>query len=86
MATTNSITSLLSQIPDANLRAELLRVVEEALREKKFGLVFEEHLPEVQALSGVRIRKGTRVSIQGKPLNCTYRVQELEARGKTKWA
>lgn len=83
---TNSISSLLAQITDANLRAELSRAVEEALREKKFGLVFEEHLSEVQVLTGVRIRKGTRVSLQGEPLNCTYRVESLETRGKTRWA
>lgn len=86
MATTNSISSLLSQIPDANLRAELSRAVEEALRDRHFGLVFEEHLPEVQALSGVTIRIGTRVAIAEEPLNCTWRVESLETRGVAQWA
>ena len=86
MSTTNSIKSLLSQIPDANLRAELSRAVEEALRDRQFGLVFEEHLPEVQALTGVPIRTGTRVSVVNEPLNCTYRVVSMATRGKTKWA
>ncbi len=86
MATTNSISSLLSQIPDANLRAELSRAVEEALRDRHFGLVFEEHLPEVQALVGVSIRKGTRVSVVGEPLNCTWHVESLEMRGALQWA
>ncbi len=86
MATTNSISSLLSQIPDANLRAELSRAVEEALRDRQFGLVFEEHLPEVQALVGVPIRKATRVAIAGEPLNCTWRVENIETRGTTQWA
>lgn len=86
MATTNSISSLLTQIPDANLRAELSRAVEEALRDRQFGLVFEEHLPEVQALVGVPIRKATRVAIASEPLNCTYRVESLEMRKGVEWA
>lgn len=68
-----AIRSRLNEIPDANLRAELANAIEEALRDRQFGLVFEEHLPEVQALSSVPIRKATRVAISGEPLNCTWR-------------
>ncbi|RYZ76603.1 MAG: hypothetical protein EOP06_31145, partial [Proteobacteria bacterium] len=56
------------------------------MRDRQFGLVFEEHLPEVQALVGVPIRKATRVAISGEALNCTYRVESLEMRGKAQWA
>lgn len=86
MVTSSSIPSLLSQISDPNLRAELTRAVEEALRDRNFGLVFEEHLPEVQALSGVSIRKGTRVSVVGETFNCTWRVEKIQDRGATQWA
>ncbi len=78
MQTKKAIDSLISQIPDANLRAELERAVEEALGPRNFGLFFEEHLPEVQALPGVTVRTGTRVSIEGEPFNCTWFVARLE--------
>lgn len=84
--TTNAIESLLSQIPNANLRAELSRAVEEALRDRTFGLVFEEHLPEVQALAGKPIRVGTRVAVENEPLNCTHHVTKITERSGVKWA
>ena len=84
--TTNAIESLLAQIPNDNLRAELSRAVEEALRDRTFGLVFEEHLPEVQALAGKPIRVGTRVAVENEPLNCTYHVTRKFERSGVMWA
>lgn len=84
--TTNAIESLLSQISNDNLRAELSRAVEEALRDRTFGLVFEEHLPEVQALAGKPIRVGTRVAVESEPLNCTHHVTKIYERSGVKWA
>jgi hypothetical protein len=40
------IEDLIKQIPDAKLRSEVAREVAALKSTKKFGLVFEEHIPE----------------------------------------
>ena len=56
------IHDLLSQVSDSILRKRLEEEVERLMRNKKFGLVFEEHLPECTPLYGVNIRVGMNVA------------------------
>jgi adenine-specific DNA-methyltransferase len=45
---------LISHVADSALRTELSREVSKLKAQKKFGLVFEEHIPElVQSMQGV---------------------------------
>ncbi len=44
---------LISQIPDLTLRTRLQRAVGELRRKQKFGLVYEEHLPETTNIFGL---------------------------------
>src|SRR5438552_9697094 len=59
------IEDLVKNIPDATLRDEIAREVAKLKSEKKFGLVFEEHLPEQVILPGLPIKPGVRVVKRG---------------------
>lgn len=59
-----AIHDLLSQVQDEELRNRLLQEVKKLEKTKKFGLVFEEHLPECTPLYDVPIRKGTKVALK----------------------
>ena len=45
---------LISQIADPDLQARIAAEVEKLEKQKKFGLVFEEHLPECTPLWDIR--------------------------------
>lgn len=77
--TTNKIQALLSQIPDARVRAELSSAVGELLSAQRFGLVFEEHLPEVHPLQ-TPPHVGSRVSVAGEPFNRLYLVESIQGK------
>src|SRR5256714_7464812 len=59
------IEDLIKNIPDAKLRDEIKREVAKLKSEKKFGLVFEEHLPEQVILPSLQIKPGVRVIKRG---------------------
>lgn len=59
------IEDLVKNIPDAKLRDEIAREVARLKSEKKFGLVFEEHLPEQVLLPSLPIKPGARVVRRG---------------------
>jgi adenine-specific DNA-methyltransferase len=66
---------LIERVPDKALRKELLNALAELKRGRRFGLVFEEHIPETTALSGITVRSGMlvqrRQDLEGEAL---YRV------------
>lgn len=74
--TTNKIQALLSQIPDARIKSELSAAVNELLNTQRFGLVFEEHLPEVHPLQTAP-HVGSRVNVAGETFNRLYLVQSI---------
>ena len=53
---------LIQQIDDPALRERILQETNKLVKQKKFGLVFEEHLPECTPLYDVPIRVGTKVA------------------------
>lgn len=57
-----AINDLVQQVPDPALRARLEQEVARITKNKKFGLVFEEHIPECTPLYGVPIRRNTLVA------------------------
>lgn len=59
------VEDLIKNIPDAQLRGEIAHEVAKLKSEKKFGLVFEEHLPEQVLLPGLPIKPGARVVKRG---------------------
>jgi adenine-specific DNA-methyltransferase len=56
------IEDLIRQVSDERLRNELASEVRELKKQKRFGLVFEEHLPEMLRLPKAKIRLGNLVA------------------------
>ena len=67
-----AINDLIAQIQDPILRAKIEQEANKLSKQKKFGLVFEEHLPESTRLYGVPIRKGCMVTLKNDKSNQTF--------------
>jgi adenine-specific DNA-methyltransferase len=78
------IEELITEIADARIREDLAREVAILKKQKKFGLVFEEHLPEQAHLPGLPIKPGSRVVKRDGTAKETFLVQEAFANGKTR--
>jgi adenine-specific DNA-methyltransferase len=75
---------LISQIPDLSLRERLQKAVINLRRKQKFGLVFEEHIPETTAIFGLPIAVGSLVQRrQESEENLPLRVIRLVHGGKS---
>lgn len=68
----------IKEIRDLELRDILLREVKKLKNDKKFGLVFEEHIPELAALHNVPIRVGTFVAKKTGNLSDVYIVESIK--------
>lgn len=60
-----AIHELLRQVEDPALRKRLEQEIDRLTEHKKFGLVFEEHLPECTPLYGLPIKRGSTVARKG---------------------
>lgn len=74
-----AIHELLKQVSDPALRARLTEEINRVTQNKKFGLVFEEHMPECTPLYGIRIKRGATVAKNANKINDTYTVITLDA-------
>jgi adenine-specific DNA-methyltransferase len=68
---------LIEQIDDAALRERFRREWEASVRDKKFGLVFEPHLPELLPLPKAKARRGDLVSVREGSLKDLWRVRRV---------
>lgn len=68
---------LIKQVDDPDLRERILREVDKMSKQKKFGLVFEEHLPECTPLYDVKIKRGSKVSLKTGKVDDIYIVQSI---------
>lgn len=59
-----AINDLISQIQDAELRERIQKEVNKLSKQKKFGLVFEEHMPECTPLYDMPISRGCTVMLR----------------------
>lgn len=57
-----SLNDLIQKIENPELRARIEEEVDKLAKQKKFGLVFEEHLPESSFLYGLPVKKGSKVA------------------------
>lgn len=69
-----ALDDLIKSIPDAQLRFAIAREVAKLKANKKFGLVFEEHAPEVVQLPNFPVQVGTTVVKRGDRKNEIFRV------------
>lgn len=71
------INDLIHQIENPELRERIQQAVDRMNKQKKFGLVFEEHLPECTPLYDIPVRKGSQVAHKVGPVNKTYMVLDI---------
>jgi adenine-specific DNA-methyltransferase len=77
------IEDLVKRISDEKLRDEIAAEVRELKKHKQFGLVFEEHLPEMLRLPKVAIRIGNLVVQRDAPGNDVWRVIGIKGKNAT---
>lgn len=68
---------LIQQIDDPALKERILQETNKLLKQKKFGLVFEEHLPECTPLYDVPIRIGSKVALKTGYVSDIYTVLNI---------
>lgn len=67
----------IAEIPDAQLRQAIAEEVATLKKRTRFGLVFEEHQPEVVPVHGARIKRGERVAKKTGSLTEVWRVLKI---------
>jgi adenine-specific DNA-methyltransferase len=74
---------LVSQIPDVALRGRLQKAIVQLRKRQKFGLVFEEHIPETMAIHGLSLQVGSVVQRrQDWEAKALYKVSRILPKGK----
>lgn len=69
---------LIKQIDDPQLQDRIGREVDKLSKQKKFGLVFEEHLPECTPLYDVPIKRGSKVALKTGKVSDIWIVSSLD--------
>lgn len=72
-----AIQELIQKIQDPTLRHDIEVEVNELERQKKFGLVYEQHLPENVPMYEVAIRRGYHVAMRGGDINDVWIVTKV---------
>ena len=72
------VDDLVEQISDVGLRERLAAAVGDLRRRHRFGLVFEEHIPETTLLAGVPVSVGQVVQYRRDAKNLLWRVVSIK--------
>ena len=72
-----AIDDLIAQIDNPELRDKIQQELRKVTKNKKFGLVFERHLPECTPLYDIPVKKGATVAKYG-DMNTLYKVLNIE--------
>ena len=72
------LNELVTQIENPDLRARIAAEVENLAKQKKFGLVFEEHLPECTPLWDIPVKKGSKAALKSGLVSDFYTVLNIE--------
>lgn len=73
-----AIHDLLDQVQDEALRARLEQEINRLSKTKKFGLVFEEHLPECTPLYDIPVKRGSTVAKKTGAVSEMYEVNSIK--------
>ena len=73
-----AINDLIAQIENPELRARIQAEVDRMNKQKKFGLVFEEHLPECTPLYDIPVKRGALVALKTGKVSEVYRVLKIK--------
>lgn len=74
-----ALNDLINQVQDKALRERLMAEAARLTKQKKFGLVYEEHIPECTPLYGIEIKCGSIVAKKAGAINDMYRVTKLNS-------
>ncbi len=69
---------LIRQIDDTVLRERILQETDKLIEQKKFGLVFEEHLPECTLLYNMPVRVGSKIALKTGYVSDIYTVLHID--------
>lgn len=72
-----ALNDLINQVQDKALRERLMEEAARLTKQKKFGLVFEEHIPECTSLYGIEIKCSSTVAKKAGAINDMYRVTKI---------
>lgn len=72
---------LIKQIDDPALRDRIMLEMNKLMKQKKFGLVFEEHLPECTPLYDVPVKVGAKVALKTGYVSDIYTVLKIDDAG-----
>ena len=73
----SAIEQYINRIPNVELQQQLREEIERLTKKKRFGLVYENHLPDNVVMPEVKIRRGTKVALRDQTPNDVYEVQSL---------
>ena len=74
----SALTDLIEQVNDQGLRERLLEEASRLEKQKKFGLVFEDHIPESTVLYDIPVKKGRLVARKKGNINEIFMVIEIK--------
>ena len=74
----SAINDLVNQIENEELRERIQAELDKMAKQKKFGLVFEEHLPECTPLYDIPVRKGSKVALKRGEVNDIFTVLSIK--------
>lgn len=74
----SAIHDLLAQVQDQVLRERIEKEIDRLTKSKKFGLVFEEHMPECTVLYDVPVKRGATVSKKTSAVSDMYEVLAIK--------
>jgi len=78
-----AINDLINKIDDLELRDRIKAEIDKLAKQKKFGLVFEDHVPECTALYDVPVHIGSKVALKDKKINDVYVVKTVNGNHAT---
>ena len=71
----SALRDLIGQIDNEELKRRITQEVDVLTKQKKIGLVFEEHLPECTPLYDVKVKRGSKVCKKNGKVNDIFLVQ-----------
>ena len=77
------INDLISKIDNPDLRLRIEQELSKIQKQRKFGLVFEEHLPECTPLFDIPVKRGSTVALKSGKISENYVVTKIEANTAT---
>ena len=72
-----ALDDLISQIADVSLRERIQEELKRTTRQKKFGLVYEDHIPEATPMYDVPVKRNAVVAVKGGKISELYFVRNI---------